>query len=92
MDNLQSAINALIQFLTKFGTIVMSLLTEFEYWLRDQLQHLGVPHDLQSIILIAVAVLLVLGALRLFAGLIRVVVVLILVLIVLHLVLPIVHP
>lgn len=92
MGNLQSATDALLQFLKQVGLIAVGLLTQFESWLRDQLQSLGVPHTLQSVILIGVAVLLVLGALRLFAGLIRIAVVLVLVLVVLHLVLPVLHP
>jgi hypothetical protein len=91
VGNLEAAINSLLQFLRQFGVVVAALLTEFEYWLRNQLQQLGVPHTLQTVILLGVAVLLVVGALRLFAGLIRLAVVLILVLVVIHLVIPVIH-
>ena len=91
MGNLQSAINSLLQFLKQFNVVIANLLMHLEYWLRRQLQDIGVPHTLQTVILLGVAVLLVVGALRLFAGLLRVAVVLILILLVIHLVMPVVQ-
>jgi Flp pilus assembly protein TadB len=91
VGNLQGAINSLLQFLRQFSVMIANLLTEFEFWLRDQLRGLGVPHTLQTVILLGVAVLLVVGALRLLGGLIRVVVVLLLVLLVIHLVMPVIQ-
>jgi hypothetical protein len=91
VGNLQSATNRLLQFLRQLSVLIANLLTDFEYWLRDQLQGLGVPHSVQTAILLAVAVLLVVGAVRLFAGLIRLAVVLILVLLVIHLVMPVIQ-
>jgi hypothetical protein len=91
MGEFQNATSALLQALRQFAALAGSLLTTFELWLRDRLQDIGVPHVLQTVILIAVAILLVLGVVRLFAGLIRVVIVLILVLMVLHLVLPVIQ-
>jgi hypothetical protein len=91
VGNLQSAINSLLQFLKQFSVVIANLLMQLEYWLRRQLQDIGVPHTLQTVILLGVAVLLVVGALRLFAGLLRVAVVLILILLVIHLVMPVVQ-
>jgi hypothetical protein len=88
LANLQSAIDTLLGLLIQFGLAVAAILTGFELWLRGELQHLGVPHTVQTPVLLVVAVLLVLGSLRLFGGLIRVVVVLILVLIAIHIVMP----
>jgi hypothetical protein len=89
VGNLEAAINTLLQLLKQFGVAIAALLTEFELWLRGQLRQLGVPHSIQTVILIAVAAFLVVGAVRLFGGLIRVAVVLILILLAIHLVLPI---
>jgi hypothetical protein len=50
-----------------------------------------VAPQLQTIILLAVAVILILGALKLFGGLIRVAVVLVLLLIAIHVLMPILH-
>ncbi len=90
LANLQSAIDTLLRLLTQFGLAVAAILTEFELWLRGELQHLGVPHAIQTLVLLAAAVLLVLGSLRLFGGLIRIVVVLILVLVAIHIVMPVI--
>ena len=91
MGNLESAINSLLRFLRQLSVVIANLLTQFEYWLHERLQDIGLPHTLQTAILLGVAVLLVLGALRLFAGLIRVAVVLILMLLVIHLVMPVIQ-
>ena len=60
---------------------VAAILTEFEFWLRGELQQLGVPHALQTLTLLAVAAVLVVGSLQLLGGLIRIAVVVILLLI-----------
>lgn len=91
MGNLQDAIDTLLQVFRQLGDAVVGLLTALELWLRGQLQELGVPHAIQTLILLAVAVVLVLGTLRLFGGLIRIVVVLILLLIAIHIVMPVIQ-
>jgi hypothetical protein len=88
VENLQTAIASLLQILKQLGVALASILTELEVLLRNELQHLGVPPNLQTVILIAVAVLLILGALRLFGGVIRIAIVLILLLVAIHIVLP----
>ncbi len=91
MGNFENAINTLLGLLKQFGLAVAALLTALEFWLRGVLQQFGVPHPLQTVILVAVAAILVLGALRLFGGLIRIAVVLILLLIAIHIIMPIVQ-
>ena len=81
----------MLKLLTEFGLAVAAILTRLELWLREELQHLGVPHTVQTPILLAVAVLLILGSLRLFGGLIRVAAVLILVLIAIHILMPVIQ-
>ena len=91
MGNVQDAIDTLLKLLTQFGLAVAAILTQLELWLRDELQHLGVPHTVQTLILLVVAAVLVLGRYSRFGGLIRVAVVLILVLIAIHIVMPVVR-
>jgi hypothetical protein len=91
VSELQTAIGTLLRVLTQFGLAVAALLTAFEIWLRGVLQQLGVPHVLQTVLLLAVAAVLVLGSLRLFGGIIRVGVVLILLLIAIHIIMPVVQ-
>ncbi len=91
MADLKDAVDTLLQLIVQFGVAVAGLLSAFELWLRGQLQQMGVPHTLQTVLLIAVAVVLVLGSLRLFGGLIRVVVVLILLAMAIHIFMPVIE-
>jgi hypothetical protein len=91
LGQLQTAIDSLLKLLMQFGVAVAAILTGLELWLRGELRQLGVPHSVQTLILLVVAALLVLGSWRLFGGLIRVVVVLILVLIAIHIVMPVIQ-
>lgn len=91
VEDLRTAIDSLLRLLTQFGVAIAAILTAVEVWLREQLQHLGVPHTVQTLILVLVAAILVLGSLRLFAGLIRIAAVLILVLIAIHIVAPVIQ-
>jgi hypothetical protein len=91
VGNLENAINTLLDLLKQFGLAVAAVLTSLELWLRGELQALGVPHTVQTLVLLVVAAILVLGSLRLFGGLIRVAVVLILLLIAIHIVLPVIQ-
>jgi hypothetical protein len=84
----QSGPNSLLQFLRQLSGVIAALLSDVEDWLYSQMQDLGVPPLLQTMILLGVAVLLIAGAVRVFAGLARVGAVLILVLLALHLVVP----
>jgi hypothetical protein len=91
VEQLQTAINALLKLLTHLGVALAAILTALELWVRDELGQLGLPHAAQTLILLVVAVLLVLGSLRLFGGLIRVAAVLILMLIAIHILLPVIQ-
>jgi hypothetical protein len=91
VENLQSTIDMVLRLLTQFGLAVAAMLTGLELWLRAELQQAGVPHTVQTPILLVVAALLIVGALRLFGGLIRVAAVLILVLIAIDIVMPVVQ-
>jgi hypothetical protein len=89
--NLQNAIDTLLRLLTQFGLVVAAALAELELWIRGQLQQLGLPHAVQTVLLLAVAAVLVLGAFRLFGGVIRIAVVLILLLVAIHIVMPVIQ-
>jgi hypothetical protein len=89
--NLQNAVDTLLRLLTQFGLVVAAALTELELWIRGQLQQLGLPHSVQTVLLLAVAAVLVLGALRLFGGVIRIAVVLLLLLLAIHIVMPVIQ-
>jgi hypothetical protein len=91
VGNFVSAINTLLALLKQFGLAIAALLTALELWLRSVLVQFGVPHTLQTVILVGVAAILVLGSLRLFGGLIRIAVVLILLLIAIHIIMPVVQ-
>ncbi|HEY0184029.1 MAG TPA: hypothetical protein VGC09_14570 [Rhodopila sp.] len=88
MDSFTHLVRSLLDLLIGLGNIIVAALISVELWLRAQLGQLGLPPAVQTVILIAVAVLLVIGALRLFGGLIRVAVVLVLILIAIHVLLP----
>lgn len=91
MDSFKHVIDSLLQLLVQLGNIIVGWIVIIEDALRRQLMQLGVAPQLQTIILLAVAVILILGALKLFGGLIRVAVVLVLLLIAIHVLMPILH-
>ncbi len=88
MDSFTRFINSLLQILIQLGDLLLDALLAFEQWLRGQLGTLGLSANVQTVIMIAFAVILILGSLRLFGGLLRVGLVLILLLIALHILLP----
>lgn len=88
MDSFKHVINSLLQLLIQLGNVIVGWIVIIETWLRGQLLQMGVAPQLQSVILLAFAVVLILGALKLFGGLIRVAVVLVLILIAIHILMP----
>jgi hypothetical protein len=88
MDSFTRTIHSLLDLLVVLGNLIVGVLVTVELWLRAQLTQIGLPPAIQTVILLAVAILLVIGSLRLFGGLIRVAVVLVLILIAVHVVLP----
>ncbi len=90
MNSLTNVINKLLQLLIDLGNLIVSAIVTIELWLRAQLSQFGLPQNVQTIILIMLAVVLIIGSLRLFGGLIRIAVVLALILIGIHIVMPLV--
>lgn len=88
MDSSANIVRRVLDLLIALGNIIVAALVTIEVWLRAQLTQFGLAPEIQTVILIAVAVLLVVGSLRLFGGLIRVAVVLVLILIAIHVAMP----
>jgi len=91
MDKLTEALNNLLALVISLGNLIVEAIVAIELWLRAQLGTAGVPPAVQTIILVALALLLVVGAFRLFGGLVRVAVVIVLALIVIHILMPVLH-
>lgn len=91
MEKVDQAINALLALFASAADAVLAGLAAVEQWLRAQLTGLGVAPQIQTVIMIAVAILLLLLVLRVFGGIIRVVLVVFLILLALHVVLPLAH-
>ncbi len=88
MERVDQAISKLLALIRSLVDLVLSGLAAIEMWLRGQLAGLGVAPSIQTIILIAVAVVLIAVTLRLFGGVLRAVVVTFLVLLALHTLIP----
>jgi len=91
VDTFAHAIATLLQLLTQLGDLILAGIVAMELWLRTQFALFGLPPPIQTVLLIAFAVVLILVALRLFGGLIRVVVVLLLLLVVFHVLMPVIQ-
>jgi len=91
MEKVDQAINALLALFASAADAVLAGLAAVEQWLRTQLSGLGVAPQIQTVIMVAVAILLLLLVLRVFGGIIRVVLVVFLILLALHVVLPLAH-
>ncbi len=91
MEKVDQAINALLALFASAADAVLAGLAAVEQWLRTQLTGLGVGPQIQTVIMIAVAISLLLLVLRVFGGVIRVVLVIFLILLALHVVLPLAH-
>ena len=90
LERVNQAITELLALIRRLVDLVLSGLAAIEIWFRHQLAGLGVAGPIQTIILIAIAVVLIAVALRLFGGVLRAVVVIFLVLLALHALLPVV--
>jgi hypothetical protein len=91
VDSFAHVINSLLQLLIQLGDLIVAGIITVELWIRGQLSQLGLPQNVQTVILFALAALLIIGSLRLFGGLIRVAIVLVLILIAIHIITPMVQ-
>jgi hypothetical protein len=88
MDQVDRAIAAILAFIVSLFYLVVRIITLVEDWMRAQLSQLGVAQNLQTIILVVVAVAVLLVAIRLLSGILRIALVILIVLIAAHLLLP----
>jgi hypothetical protein len=91
MDDVNRLLNGLLQLVIALGDLIVGGIVAIELWLRGQLGQLGLAPQLQTAILVAIAVLLIVAALRFFGGLVRIAVVIVLALIAIHILLPVLH-
>jgi hypothetical protein len=90
LDTVTNALETLLQLFVRLGDLIVAAIVAVELWLRTLLGQLGVPSSIQSVLLIALAIILVLGALRLFGGVIRIAIILFLLLIAIHALAPVI--
>ena len=90
MDNLQHVLTTLLRVSVELGYILLNTLVNIEEWTRDRLGQFGLSANVQTAIMIGVALGLILVALRLFGGLIRFIVIVALLLIAVHILLPVI--
>jgi hypothetical protein len=88
VDNFNHLLNQFLQLILLVGNVLVTGIIAVQTWLRGALASFGVPEQVQSVVLVVVAVLLVLTCLRLFGGLIRLAILLLLVLVAVHFVAP----
>jgi hypothetical protein len=88
LDRVNQAITELLALIRSLVDLILGGLAAIETWLRGQLAGLGVAGPIQTIILLAVALLLIVAALRLFGGVLRAIVVIFLILLALHALMP----
>lgn len=88
MDQTGNALATVQTWLRAILAFFVNLFGIIETALRQVLDQLGVPGNIQSIVILAVMVLFIVAVLRLFGGLFRVLLLLFLILLVLHILLP----
>ncbi len=87
-----SQVDQALETIAYYGRLLLGLLLGafgmVEQFCRQLLGQAGVPPGLQTLIILAVAVLFIVAVLRLFGGFFRVVLVVVLILLVLHVLVP----
>jgi hypothetical protein len=76
--------HALLALLLGLVGIVLGILEALENFLRDTMNHLGLPHPVQTVLALFAAVVFLVAAFRLFGGFIRVVLIVVILAIVVH--------
>ncbi len=88
MDVVDKALGTLGTWLEALIGLFLGIFIVIEDFFRSILNQVGVPENLQKIVLLLVAVVFIVAILRLFGGLIRWLIVLFLILLALHTLLP----
>ena len=92
MDQGRQALDAIFAFLSSVLGALLPLVGQTETWLRGQMAALGVPPELHTAAVLAVAVLLLLTVLRVLGGLLRVALVVVLIALVVQALAPLERP
>ena len=76
--------HALLALLMGLVAIVLSVLSAIENALGHAMSQMGLPHSVQTVLGIVVAILVLIAALRLFGGFVRVVLIVVVLALVVH--------
>jgi hypothetical protein len=88
---MNSAIDFVLTLILRLVAAVMDVITVIEVALRRLLVDAGINGELQSAVLIVVAILLIIGALRLLGGVLGVLITVLLLLLIVNLLMPGLH-
>ncbi len=88
MNQTNSALATVEQWLRAILAFFVNIFGVIETALRQLLDQVGVPGNVQSVVILVVMVLFIVAVLRLFGGLFRILLVLFLILLALHILLP----
>jgi len=91
MDQVNSVLDSLLKLIISLGNIIVDAIVSIELWMRTQLTTMGLSPQLQTVVLVVLAIVLIVAALRLFGGLVRIAVILVLALIAVHILMPVLH-
>jgi hypothetical protein len=91
MAQIDHAIAAILDFILDLFYLVFRIIALVENWLRAELGRFGVPENMQTIILVVVAIVVLLAAIRLLGGVFRIALVILILLLGAHLLLPLIH-
>ena len=91
MDQVNSVLDSLLKLIISLGNIIVDAIVSIELWMRTQLTTMGLSPQLQTVVLVVLAIVLIVAALRLFGGLVRIAVILVLALIAVQILKPALH-
>jgi hypothetical protein len=91
MDQVNSVLDSLLKLIISLGNIIVDAIVSIELWMRTQLTTMGLSPQLQTVVLVVLAIVLIVAALRLFGGLVRIAVILVLALIAVQILMPVLH-
>jgi hypothetical protein len=84
MDVVNHGLAAVAAILATVLGLLLGVFGAFEGWMRELMERAGLPHELQTILLIVLGVAFVVAALRLFGGVLRLLIIVLLILLLLH--------
>jgi len=88
MNQINDAFRMVSHWLAELLAVFAGIFGVIEVALHDFMTRLGVPSNIQSVILLVIGVLFIIAVLRLFGGVLRLLIVVLLILFLLHIVAP----